>query len=151
MSIKRYTTEENEALLIYIIKQPGNGLGSINVKVRMRCSTTISRPLFRDLLGFDLLELVDLVCHLVGGILCLLAECGNLGLVLETLFLEVPPQFEKFLFTFLVEVDLGGSGTTCLIQTLAEFFQLTVQLSSLLLNLQPRILRNERLGICGTA
>lgn len=89
-----------------------------------------------DLLALNFLKLVNLVSHLVGSILVLLSQCGNLGLMLECGLLKVSSKLQKLLLAFLVELNLGGRRTTSLVKTLAEFFEFTRDFCSLFLNLE---------------
>ena len=65
-----------------------------------------SRRYLGHSLALDLLELVDLVGHLVDGILLLLAEARDLGFALQLLFLKIAAEFQQFLFALLVHIDL---------------------------------------------
>lgn len=87
-------------------------------------------------LGFEFVELIDLFTHFGNGVVVLLPEVGEGGLVLDVGFLEVPPEFAHLGFALLVELDLGGGGTTGLFQPLAQFFEFPGQVGSLFLGLR---------------
>lgn len=56
--------------------------------------------------ALDLLQLVDLFRHLGGSILLLLAEGGDLSLVLQGALLHVTTQLQQLLLALLVQLDL---------------------------------------------
>ena len=59
-----------------------------------------------DLLGFQLVKLVNLLSHLSHSIIVLLAQVGQCALMLDVGFLKVSAQFGKFGFSLLVQLDL---------------------------------------------
>ena len=87
------------------------------------------------LLGFHLVELVDLFAHLSDGIVVLLADVGQGRLVLDVGLFQVAAQFRKLRFALLVQLDLGSGGATGFLQSLAELLQLAGQIGALLLSL----------------
>ena len=89
----------------------------------------------RDLLGLHFVELVDLFAHLGNGIVVLLAQVGEDRLVLDVGFLQITAEFAQLGFAFLVQLDLGSSGTTGFLQTLTKFLELAGQIGTLLLSL----------------
>ena len=96
----------------------------------------------RGVPGLGLLQLVDLVRQFVAGVLLLLPELSDLRFVLEGLLLHVTAHFDDLLLALLVHLDLGGSGTTSLVQPGAEVFQFTGNLGTLALNLK-KIIRHQ--------
>ena len=61
-------------------------------------------------LGLDLAELVELVGHLVDGLLLLLAQTGNGGLILHLLLLHITANLLQLILTLLVQLKLWGEG-----------------------------------------
>lgn len=90
----------------------------------------------RHLLGFELVQLVDLFAHLGDGIVVLLSEVGEGAFVLDIGFLQVPSELGQFGFTLLIQFDLGRSGSTRFLQTLAEFLEFPGEVCSLLFGLK---------------
>ena len=88
-----------------------------------------------NLLGLHFVELVDLFAHLGNGIVVLLAQVGQDRLVLDVGFLQIAAEFAQLSFAFLVQLDLGSSGTSGFLQALAEFLKLAGQIGTLLLSL----------------
>jgi len=80
-------------------------------------------------------EGVDLFAHLGHGIIVLLAQTGQRGLVLDVGLLEVPTEFAELSFSLLVQLDLSGSGTTGLLQAFTELLELAGEIAALLLGL----------------
>merc|ERR1719427_2285951 len=78
------------------------------------------------------LGIISITLH---GIVVLLAEHGKGRLVLDVGFLEVTAELSKLTLTLLVELNLGGSGTTSFIQTIAKISKLASQTSLSLLSL----------------
>ncbi|WAR11019.1 hypothetical protein MAR_036095, partial [Mya arenaria] len=74
---------------------------------------------------FDLVELVDLVGHLVGGVLCLLPQGGDGGLALQCLFLEVSSQLLDLGFPLLVQLHLSRCLAALVVKSFSDVFKLT--------------------------
>lgn len=89
----------------------------------------------RNLLGLELVQLVDLVTHLGDSVVVLLAQVGQGSFVLNVGFLQVTTKFAHLGFAFFVQLDLSGSGAAGFFQTFAQLFQLASQVSPLLLSL----------------
>jgi hypothetical protein len=68
-----------------------------------------------------------LIAHLGDGVVVLLAERGDLVLVVEVGFVQVAAELGQFGFALLVRLDLGCGGTAGLVQTLAQLFQLALR------------------------
>ena len=90
------------------------------------------------LLGFHLVELVDLFAHLGDGIVVLLADVGQGRLVLDVGLFQVAAEFRQFRFALLVQFDLSGGGTAGFLQSLAELLEFAGQIGALLLGLQQQ-------------
>merc|ERR1719422_936171 len=86
-------------------------------------------------LGLNLVELLNLLLHLSIGILVLLLQTNNGGLLLDLGLLKVTPQLGHLSLPLLVELNLGTSGTAGLIQALAQVLQLTGKVRPLPLSL----------------
>jgi len=86
-------------------------------------------------LGLELVELVDLFAHLSNGIVVLLAEVGEGGLVLDVGLLEVAAELGQLSLAFLVELNLGRGGTASLLQTLTDLLKFAGEVGALLLGL----------------
>lgn len=85
--------------------------------------------------SLDLVQLVDLLAHLRNGVVVLLAENGQGGFVLDVGLLKIPAELAELGLALLVELNLGGCGTTGLLETLADLLELAGQVSALLLGL----------------
>merc|ERR1719239_818623 len=114
---------------------------TLALAIMLGCGNSIIHFMFQLVLLFlesalDLCELIDLVRHLILGILALLAEGGDGSFVLELVLFEVTAKFQKLLLTFLVEFNLSSSGTASFIKTFAEVIKFTGQFSTLFLNLR---------------
>merc|ERR1719394_1286866 len=86
-------------------------------------------------LGLDLVQLLNLLLHLGVGILVLLLQSNNGGLLLDLGLLQVSSQLGDFSLSLLVELNLGAGGSTGLIETLTKVLQLTGEVRSLALSL----------------
>merc|ERR1712240_655101 len=75
-------------------------------------------------LGLHLAQSVDLLSHLSSGIALLPLQVGEDGLLLDVGLLNVLAQLVHFRLALLVELHLGGGGTTGLIQTLTKLVDL---------------------------
>jgi hypothetical protein len=60
-----------------------------------------------NLLGFQLVQLVNLLSHLSHSIIVLFTQVGQCALMLDVGFLKVPAQFSKLGLPLLVQFDLG--------------------------------------------
>ena len=89
---------------------------------------------------FDFGKLVKLVSHFVAAVLSLLAERGHGRFMFKSRVFELTAKFKKFLFTFLVDLNLSGSSTTSFIKTFTELFQFTVEFISLFLDLENNVI-----------
>lgn len=95
--------------------------------------------ILRYSLSLELVELVELLAHLGDGIVVLLAQVSEGGLVLDVGLLEVAAQLAELGFALLVELDLSGCGATGFFKTLTQLFKLTRKVSALLLGLSARL------------
>ena len=86
-------------------------------------------------LGLGLIEGLYLVTQLSFKVVHLLFHPRDVGLIGNAMFLQVTAQFSYLTLALLVEVNLGSSGTTSLIQTCTQVIQLTGKGSTLLLSL----------------
>merc|ERR1719394_522829 len=86
-------------------------------------------------LGLDLVQLLDLLLHLSNGILVLLLQSNNGGLLLDLGLLQVSPQFGHLSLSLLVQLNLGTGSSRGLTKTLTEVLQLTSEVRSLALSL----------------
>merc|ERR1719394_242319 len=86
-------------------------------------------------LGLDLVQLLDLLLHLGNGILVLLLQSNNGGLLLDLGLLQVSPQLGDLSLSLLVQLNLGTGGSGGLVETLTEVLQLTSEVRSLALSL----------------
>merc|ERR1719447_678686 len=82
-------------------------------------------------LGLHLLELVDLLGHLLDGVLVLSLQGAKDGLLLNVGLLNVLAELGHLGLPLLVELDLGVGGTASLIQTLAQLLDLAGQVGPL--------------------
>merc|ERR1719394_1448310 len=103
-------------------------------------STSISNLVHDDSLvllnlGLDLVQLLDLLLHLSNGILVLLLQSNNGGLLLDLGLLQVSPQFGHLSLSLLVQLNLGTGSSRGLTKTLTEVLQLTSEVRSLALSL----------------
>merc|ERR1719367_2539913 len=103
-------------------------------------STSISNLVHDDSLvllnlGLDLVQLLDLLLHLGNGILVLLLQSNNGGLLLDLGLLQVSPQLGDLSLSLLVQFNLGTGGSGGLVETLTEVLQLTSEVRSLALSL----------------
>lgn len=80
-----------------------------------------------------------MLAHLRNGIVVLLAQVGEGGLVLDVGLLQVAAQLAELSLTLLVKLDLGRGGTTSLFQTLAQLLEFPSEVSALLLSLGARL------------
>lgn len=85
--------------------------------------------------SLEFVESVDLFAHLGYGVVVLLAQNGQRRFVLNVGLLEISAEFAELGLTFLVQLDLSGSGTASLLQTFAEFLELAGEIAALLLGL----------------
>lgn len=83
------------------------------------------------------LDVVDLVAELGHAVRLLLAQRRGDGLVLQRGLLQVSPQPLKLGLALLVELGLGGGGSSGLLQPLADLLQLPGEVRPLLLDLCP--------------
>merc|ERR1719422_1430521 len=86
-------------------------------------------------LGLHLVELLNLLLHLSIGILVLLLQTHNGGLLLDLGLLEVAAQLGHLSLSLLVKLNLGTGGTAGLVQTLAKILKLTGEVRPLPLGL----------------
>merc|ERR1712012_398309 len=86
-------------------------------------------------LGLNLVQLLDLLLHLGNGILVLLLQSNNGGLLLDLGLLQVSSQLGDLSLSLLVQLNLGTGGSGGLVETLTETFQLTGEVRSLALSL----------------
>merc|ERR1719422_2419471 len=91
-------------------------------------STSISNLVHDDSLvllnlGLGLVQLLDLLLHLGNGILVLLLQSNNGGLLLDLGLLKVSPQLGHLSLSLLVQFNLGTGGSGGLIETLTEVLQ----------------------------
>merc|ERR1719367_1009351 len=103
-------------------------------------STSISNLVHDDSLvllnlGLDLVQLLDLLLHLGNGILVLLLQSNNGGLLLDLGLLQVSSQLGHLSLSLLVQFNLGTGGSGGLIETLTEVLQFTSKVRSLALSL----------------
>lgn len=80
-------------------------------------------------------EGVDLLAHLGDGVVVLLAQARQGGLMLNVGLLEVSAELAEFGLALLVQLDLSGSSTAGLLQALAEFLELAGEIAALFLGL----------------
>merc|ERR1719323_1837271 len=113
------------------------GLGPVDL---ISSSASISN-LVHDLslvllnLCLHLVQLLNLLLHLCVGILVLLLQTNNGGLLLDLSLLQVAPQLGHLGLPLLVELNLSAGGSTGLVQTLSQVLQFTSQIRSLSLSL----------------
>merc|ERR1719192_963583 len=86
-------------------------------------------------LGLDLIELFNLLLHLSIGILVLLLQTDNGGLLLDLGLLQVSPQLGHLSLSLLVKLNLCTGSTASLVQPLPEVLQLPGQVGPLPLGL----------------
>merc|ERR1719410_1927454 len=86
-------------------------------------------------LGLDLVELLDLLLHLSNGVLVLLLQTHDGGLLLDLGLLEVAAQLGHLSLSLLVQFNLSAGGTAGLIQTLTQALQLAGKVRPLPLGL----------------
>lgn len=87
------------------------------------------------LLGLVLVEDVELFAQLSNRVVVLLPEVGHGLFVLNVGLFQVTSKFGQLIFTSLVELNLGGSGTARLLESFAQLFDFTRQVGTLLLGL----------------
>lgn len=90
-------------------------------------------------LGLELVELVELLTHLRDGIVVLLAEVGEGGLVLDVGLLEVAAQLAELGLALLVQLDLSGGGATGFLKALTQLLKLASEVGTLLLGLSASL------------
>lgn len=83
--------------------------------------------------SFELVEGVDLLAHLGDGVVVLLAQTGQRGLMLDVGLLEIPAELAQLSLALLVQLDLSGSGTASFLQTFTKLFKLAREIAALLL------------------
>merc|ERR1719445_2409249 len=115
----------------------GRGLAAVNL---VSGGTSISNLVHDDSLvllnlGLDLVELLNLLLHLGKGILVLLLQADNCGLLLDLGLLEVAPQLSHLSLPLLVELNLSAGGAAGLTKTLTKVLQLTGKVRPLPLSL----------------
>ena len=116
---------------------PGTPVSSTNKTDRLDITEIlITVYIICFLPGSCFVQLVDLISHLVCDILLFLAKYCDLGLIVECCFFHFTTNSDQFLFTFLVEVNLGLCGTSLLFQLRTELIQLSWQLRALFFNLK---------------
>merc|ERR1719336_1023472 len=86
-------------------------------------------------LGLDLVELLDLLLHLSNGVLVLLLQTHNGGLLLDLGLLEVAAQLGHLGLSLFVQFNLSAGGAAGLVQTLAQALQLAGEVRPLPLGL----------------
>merc|ERR1719412_1025468 len=86
-------------------------------------------------LGLDLVELLDLLLHLSNGVLVLLLQAHDGGLLLDLGLLEVAAQLCHLGLSLLVQFNLSAGGAAGLVQTLAQALQLAGEVRPLPLGL----------------
>ena len=69
-------------------------------------------------------ELVNLLVHLSHAVGLLLLHSSHSGVSLDMRLLQVSPQFHHLRVPLLVELYLGGSGATGLVQSVIDVIQL---------------------------
>lgn len=91
-----------------------------------------------NLPSLKFVECVDLFAHLGDGVVVLLAQASEGGLMLNVGFLEVPAELAKFGFSLLVEFDLSGRCAASFFETFAKFLKLASKVAALLLGFHTR-------------
>merc|ERR1719150_2924057 len=86
-------------------------------------------------LGLDLVELLDLLLHLGDGVLVLLLQTHDGGLLLDLGLLEVAAQLGHLGLSLLIQFNLSAGGAAGLIQTLAQALELAGEVRPLPLGL----------------
>merc|ERR1719336_2352328 len=86
-------------------------------------------------LGLHLVELLNLLLHLSIGILVLLLQTHDGGLLLDLGLLEVAAQLGHLSLSLLAKLNLGTGGTAGLVQTLTKILELTGEVRPLPLSL----------------
>merc|ERR1740122_223210 len=108
----------------------------------------LSVLLFLNLL-LHLVQLINLLRHLGGGVNMLLLEPDKDTIVPDVGLLKVPSELVDLRLPLLVEVDLGRSGATGLVHSLGEVVLLSGQGSSLLLSLSAGLPLGLKLLLLG--
>ena len=86
-----------------------------------------------SLLGFVLIQLVQLFAHFGDGVIMLLSQGRHGLLVLNISLFQVPSEFGHLSLTPLVEFDLSGSCASSLLQSFTHLLDFSGKVRSLFL------------------
>ncbi|KAF1769639.1 hypothetical protein GCK72_001456 [Caenorhabditis remanei] len=79
-------------------------------------------------LSLGLVELVKLVGEFSDGVSVLLAESSELVLVVHVGLFQISAELGEFSLTLLVDLNLGGGGSSLLVEFFTELFQLALEI-----------------------
>lgn len=85
---------------------------------------------------FDPLEVVDLLSQLSHAVSMFFSQSCSDGVVMKRGLLEVSSQFLELSLSLFVDLHLSDGGSACLLQPLADLFQLPGEVRPLLLHLR---------------
>lgn len=80
-----------------------------------------------DLLGFCLVDLIDLIAKIRDDSVVFLSQIGQNGLMLKGSIVVVVLEFGQLDFALAIQLDLGGRGVARLFQFFAQFLQLSTE------------------------